>query len=159
MLLFLHKLQQLHIALLSVSEHLTAFRSELSVVSKIHLNVYIQLIFLCVVNLIFTFLWIVLNTLVIVSFWKSSQLRKKLCHFMIMVLSCFDFVALITHHIGNFLLYLLAKRGSKFVIQDEVLSGSLCTVYISWILFQYTPCDDFVMWQFFIAHQWPEVDC
>ena len=57
-----------------------------------------------------------------------------ICHFMIMVLSCFDFVALITHHIGNFLLYLLAKRGSKFVIQDEVLSGSLCTVYISWIL-------------------------
>ena len=49
------------------------------------LNVYVQLIFLCLVNIIFTFSGIVLNTLVIVSFWKSSQLRKKLCHFMIMV--------------------------------------------------------------------------
>ena len=62
------------------------------------LNVYIQLIFLCVTNVIFTFSGIVLNTLVIASFGKSSQLRKKLCHFMIMVLSCFDLVAVITNH-------------------------------------------------------------
>ena len=62
------------------------------------LNVYIQLIFLCVVNIIFTFFGIVLNTLVIASIWKSSQLRKKLCHFMIMVLSCFDLVAVVTNH-------------------------------------------------------------
>ena len=71
-----------------------------------HLTVYIQLIFLCVVNIIFTFSGIVLNTLVIASFWKSSQLRKKLCHFMIMVLSCFDLVAVITNHPG-LLLYLI----------------------------------------------------
>ena len=58
-------------------------------------NVYIQLIFLCIVNLIFTFSGIILNTLVIASFWKSSQLRRKLCHFMIMVLSCFDLVAVV----------------------------------------------------------------
>ena len=62
------------------------------------LNVYIQVIFLCIVNMIFTFSGIVLNTLVIASFWKSSQLRKKLCHFMIMVLSCFDLVAVVTNH-------------------------------------------------------------
>ena len=59
-------------------------------------SVYMQLIFLCVVNIIFTFSGIVLNTLVIVSIWKSSQLRKKLCHFMIMVLSCFDLVSVAT---------------------------------------------------------------
>ena len=64
------------------------------------LNVYVQSIFLCVVNLIFTFSGIVSNTLVIVSFWKSSQLRKKLCHFMIMVLSCFDLVSVVTNHSG-----------------------------------------------------------
>ena len=71
------------------------------------LNVYIHLIFLCVVNVIFIFFGIVLNTLVIVSFWKSSQLRKKLCHFMIMVLSCFDLVAVITNHAG-ILIYLIS---------------------------------------------------
>ena len=65
-----------------------------------NLNFYVQLIFLCVVNIIFTFSGIVLNTLVIASFWKSSQLRKKLCHFMILVLSCFDLVAGVTNHPG-----------------------------------------------------------
>ena len=64
------------------------------------LNVYIQLIFLSVVNIIFTFSGIVSNTLVIVTFWKSPQLRKKLCHFMIMVLSCFDLVAVGTIYPG-----------------------------------------------------------
>ena len=64
------------------------------------LNVYIQLIFLCVMNIFFAFSGIVSNTLVIVSFWKSSQLQKKLCHFMIMVLSCFDFLTVITIHTG-----------------------------------------------------------
>ena len=62
---------------------------------------------MCIVNIIFTFSGIVSNTLVIVSFWKSSQLRKKLCHFMIMVLSCFDLVAVITNHPG-LLLYLIS---------------------------------------------------
>ena len=71
------------------------------------LNVYIQLIFLCVVNIIFTFSGVVLNTLVIVSIWKSTQLRKKLCHFMIMVLSCFDLVSVVTIYPG-ILLYLIS---------------------------------------------------
>ena len=62
------------------------------------LNVYIQLIFLCIVNIVFTFAGIILNTLVIASFFKSSQLRKKLCYFMILVLSCFDLVVVITNH-------------------------------------------------------------
>ena len=61
------------------------------------LNVYIQLIFLCGVSIIFTFSGIVLNALVIASIWKSSPLRKKLCHFMVMVLSCFDLATLLTN--------------------------------------------------------------
>ena len=71
------------------------------------LNVYIHLIFLCVVNVIFIFFGIVLNTLVIASIWKSSQLRKKLSYSMIMVLSCFDLVAVVTNHAG-ILLYLIS---------------------------------------------------
>ncbi len=62
------------------------------------LNVYIQQTFLCIVNIVFTFAGIILNTLVIASFLKNSQLRNKLCHFMILVLSCFDIVAVITSH-------------------------------------------------------------
>ena len=72
-----------------------------------NLTLYIQLILLCVVNIIFTFSGIFLNTLVIVSFWKSSQLRKKLCHFMIMLMSCFDLVAVVTNH-PEILAYLIS---------------------------------------------------
>ena len=66
-----------------------------------HLTLYIQLNFLCTVNIIFTFSGIFLNTFVIVSIWKSSQLRKKLCHFMVMLLSCFDLVAVATNSLGT----------------------------------------------------------
>ena len=63
------------------------------------LRVYIQLIFLCLVNILFICAGIVLNTLAIVSYWKSSAyLRSKLFYFMIMVLSCFDFLVVITNH-------------------------------------------------------------
>ncbi len=62
-------------------------------------KVYIQTILLCVVNVIFICAGMFLNILVIVSFWKSSvYLRNKLCNFMIMVLSCFDFLVVITNH-------------------------------------------------------------
>ena len=38
------------------------------------------------------------NSVVIISLWKSRQLRNKLCYFMILVLSCFDLaVVTITH--------------------------------------------------------------
>ena len=41
---------------------------------------------------------IFLNSVVIISLWRSSQLRNKLCYFMILVLSCFDLaVVTITH--------------------------------------------------------------
>ena len=66
-IIFLHKLQQLHIAWHSVwGVSLNGFRSGLSF--KMDLNVYIQLIFLCVLNIIFTFSGIILNTLVIANF-------------------------------------------------------------------------------------------
>ena len=84
------------------------------------LNVYIQLIFLCVVNIIFTFSGIVLNTLVIASIWKSSQLRKKLCHFMTMVLSCFDLVAVVTIYPG-ILLFLIAWLREDYDLLFKVM--------------------------------------
>ena len=41
---------------------------------------------------------ICLNSVVILSLWRSPQLRKKLCYFMIMVLSCCDLLAVLTNH-------------------------------------------------------------
>ena len=57
----------------------------------------INLVFIFAVNLFFFFSGICLNSLVILSFWRSVQLRKKLCYFMIMVLSCWDLLAVLTN--------------------------------------------------------------
>ena len=55
-------------------------------------------VFLCIINIIFMVARIFLNSVVIINLWRSSQLRKKLCYFMILVLSCFDLaVVTITH--------------------------------------------------------------
>ena len=59
-------------------------------------NYFINLILIFAVNVFFFFSGICLNSLVILSFWRSVQLRKKLCYFMIMVLSCCDLLAVIT---------------------------------------------------------------
>ena len=59
---------------------------------------FINLIFIFAVNVFFFFSGICLNSLVIVSFWRSVQLRKKLCYFMIMLLSCCDLLALLTNN-------------------------------------------------------------
>ena len=59
---------------------------------------FINLIFIFAVNVFFFFSGICLNSLVILSFWRSVQLRKKLCHFMIMVLSCCDLLSVLTNN-------------------------------------------------------------
>ena len=58
----------------------------------------INLIFIFALNVFFFFPGICLNSLVILSFWRSVQLRKKLCYFMIMVLSCCDLLAVLTNN-------------------------------------------------------------
>ena len=103
-------------------------------VEEMDLNVFIHLIFLVVVNIIFAFSGITSNTLVIISFWKSSQLRKKLCHFTILVLSCFDLIAVITNYPG-ILLYLIS-----WLVEDyDLLHKSLTYLYFSsvFIAFSY----------------------
>ena len=58
----------------------------------------LNVVFLCVINIIFSVTGIFLNSVVIISLWRSSQLRKKLCYFTILVLSCSDLaVVTITH--------------------------------------------------------------
>ena len=59
---------------------------------------FVNLIFIFVMNILFFFLGICLNSLVIVSVWRSVQLRKKLCYFTIMVLSCCDLLGVLSNH-------------------------------------------------------------
>ena len=73
---------------------------QIDVSSKMPFNASINVIFLCIVNGISMITGIFLNSVVIISIWRSSKHRKKLCYFMILVLSCFDLLVVsITHPI------------------------------------------------------------
>ena len=70
-------------------------------------NLLIHFVFFYVLNMIFFFSGVVLNTLVIITIAKTTQLRKKLCHFMIMVLSFCDLLTVVIHS-SALILYLIA---------------------------------------------------
>ena len=72
---------------------------------------FINLIFIIVLNVFFFFSGICLNSVVIISFWRSMQLRRKLCHFMIMVLSCCDLLAVLTNSLPMAVVALLWLTG------------------------------------------------
>ena len=59
---------------------------------------FINLIILFTLNVVFFFVGLCLNSLVIVSFFRSTQLIKKTCYFMIMVLSCCDLLVVLYNH-------------------------------------------------------------
>ncbi len=95
-------------------------------------NVYIQTILLCVVNVIFICAGMFLNILVIVSFWKSSAyLRNKLCNFMIMVLSCFDFLVVITNYPVLFLRLILWSTEKYDLLAKVLIYGHFATLFIA----------------------------
>ena len=63
-----------------------------------HPSTLIYAVIICVLNAFFMVTGIILNSVVIITLWRSSQLRKKLCYFMILVLSCFDLPEVIIGH-------------------------------------------------------------
>ena len=56
-----------------------------------------NIVLLCAVNITFTFVGVFLNSVVIVSL-LNSQLRQKLCYFMILVLAFFDLPVVLVFH-------------------------------------------------------------
>ena len=63
----------------------------------------INAVLLCLFNALFMVFGILLNSVVLISLRRSSQLRRKLCYFMIQVLSLSDLVAATITH-PNFIL-------------------------------------------------------
>ena len=57
----------------------------------------VNAVLLCAVNICFTFVGIFLNSVVVVSL-LSSQLRRKLCYLMIVVLACCDLAVIVVFH-------------------------------------------------------------
>ena len=92
---------------------------------------FINLIFIVALNVLFFFLGICLNSLVIISFWRSTQLRKKLCYFMIMVLSCCDLLVVLTNHPLAALLAMLWLTGKLEVYPSwEDISTRVGTSFV-----------------------------
>ena len=58
----------------------------------------INAILLCFLNASIMVTGVILNSLVVICLWRSSQLRKELCYFMILVVSCFDLAVVATNH-------------------------------------------------------------
>ena len=79
----------------------------------------INVIFLCLVNGILIFAGIVLNALVILCLWKSSLLQKKLCYFLILILTCSDLIVVTVNHPS--IIYLAVAWGNK---DDRHLDGA-----------------------------------
>ena len=96
---------------------------------------FINLIFIFAVNVLFFFSGICLNSLVILSFRRSVQLRKKLCHFMIMVLSCCDLLTVLTSHpltAIHAMLFVTAKLDAYH--GWVVISRRLATIFVAFSL-------------------------
>ena len=84
-------------------------------------TVGVQLIFLCLLTIIFFLSGVILNSLVIITILKSTQLRKKLCHFLIMVLSCSDLIAALLSTLTFFLqLTLLSTENNNLLTTMEI---------------------------------------
>ena len=91
---------------------------------------FINLVFIVAFNVLFFFSGICLNSLVILSFWRSVQLRKKLCYFMIMVLSCCDLLVVLTNHPLTALIAMLWLTGKLDVSPSWVdISSRVGTIF------------------------------
>ncbi len=85
---------------------------------------FINLMFIFALNVSSFFSGIFLNSLVILSFWRSVQLQRKLCFFMIMILSCCDLVAVLTNNPLLILIAMLLLTG-KLDVNARWINTSL----------------------------------
>ena len=97
----------------------------------------INVVFLGIINIIFMIAGIFLNSVVIISLWRSRQLRKKLCYFMVLVLSCFDLaVVTITHPLAiTSTIYLpegiqIIREKRRALISFILCGFSMCALFM-----------------------------
>ena len=103
------------------------------------LSSFINVLLLCVVNVIFMIAGIFLNSVVIISLRRSSQLRKNLGYFMILVLSCFDLAVVTFSHpglIASTILWSMEtyQEKNKFIILANVMGQNLAGFSLSALL-------------------------
>ena len=91
-------------------------------------GLFLSVVFLCIINATFAVAGIFLNSVVIISLWRSSQLRRKLCYFMVLLLSCYDLVLVaITHPF-------LIVSTIYFSLQEIDATREAMRIFVSFIL-------------------------
>ena len=108
------------------------------------MNYYILFNVLCllVCNLILLTAGTLFNIVVVLSIWKSSQLRKKLCNFMIFILSCIDlFTVIVLHPLIIFWCIIWHLKGTSWVnnySSSSILIGTTLNCWSITVLFLMT---------------------
>ena len=88
---------------------------------------FINKLLLCTINILFLFSGIILNSIVIFSL-MNSQLRRKLCYFMILVMACFDLAVVIVLHPAAALASLDPSRRCPSMIWGQLQIFSLAAM-------------------------------
>ena len=93
-------------------------------------GLFLGFVFLCILNAAFMVVGIFLNSVVIISLWRSSQLRGKLCYFIILILSCFDLaVVVVTHPLLIVSLIYFSVEEEVSTIRDTTKDCILINLY------------------------------
>ena len=92
------KLYIFHLQFVGVNLKYSQINTCRDAIATMDFGAWSNMLALCVVNGCFAVVGIFLNSLVILCFWKSAQLRKKLCYFMIFVLACSDLIVVTIIH-------------------------------------------------------------
>ncbi len=98
-----------------------------------------NVVLLCIINIVFMVAGIFLNSVVIISLWRSRQLRKKLCYFMILVLSCVDLAVVIVTHPP------LISSTIDYALEEINKVREVVRATTSYILFGFSMCALFTL--------------
>ena len=94
-------------------------------------NTFINALFLCLLNVSFMVAGIFLNAVLIINLCRSSQLRKKLCYFIIFVLSCCDLAVVAIYHPALILSIILWSMEIHYEEVQRILKY-LCWILVGW---------------------------
>lgn len=86
------------------------------------LSTFTSITFLSIFNFVFFCAGIFLNSVVIISIQRSSQLRNKLCYFTIFLLSCADFIVVIIVHPSIAWITYSQLHGGKYEVHKFIIT-------------------------------------
>ncbi|XP_046861090.1 uncharacterized protein LOC124454313 [Xenia sp. Carnegie-2017] len=110
-------------------------------------------VILCIVNISFLISGIILNSVVVICIWRCSNLRKKLCYFTILVLSCFDLANVSVTHTLNTLSTAACLWKSNIILELTRLKISMIFFELSTLSLLMLNVERFLALNFSFFHE------